>query len=277
MDYLPTGRNIRLAFLLGALFFGLSSPLGAQARGALFGCVVDDRDGSPVVGAEVAVLGTVTRAAADSSGSVGAEVSQVGGPHRTTVDSSGVFVLTDLPLGPVQVRIEWSGYSTSVEQMDISADSLAALEVRLVPIAVMLDELLVTARQRVANNGSSVAEVRSGRASSFTAADLLARIPNLSMAADHGLLGKGAAVSIRGATSITQSDAPAIYLDGVRISDYTTPNAPGSPKALSILAQIPASDVVRIRVLRGPSAEARYGDSSNGVILIDTNREVQGR
>ena len=39
---------------------------------------------------------------------------------------------------------------------------------------------------------------------------------------------------------------------------------------------IPASVVVRIRVLRGPSAGAQYPDGNNGVILIETRQGGSG-
>ena len=35
---------------------------------------------------------------------------------------------------------------------------------------------------------------------------------------------------------------------------------------------IPASEIKRIRALRGPAAAAQYGESANGVILIETRR-----
>lgn len=252
MDRPKPGLKIRLAPLLGVLLLAVAAPLGAQtqSRGALFGYIVDDRDGSPVVGAEVRVVGTDTKAAADSSGS---------------------FLFPDLPAGPVQLRIQEPGYSTSVEQIDISADALEALEVRLIPVSVMLNELVVTAKRRADGQGSSVAEVRPNQGTDLTAADLLARVPNFRISPDRGSLGKPGVVSIRGSATIVGPRAPAIYLDGIRISEFTGAASGTGIAALTVLNQIPARDVVRIRVLRGASAEARYGDSSNGVIVIETN------
>ena len=59
--------QVRRVLLLCSAWLVLGAPLTAQTTGALFGYVVDDRNGSPVVGAEVAVVGTATRATADAS------------------------------------------------------------------------------------------------------------------------------------------------------------------------------------------------------------------
>ena len=73
------------------------------------------------------------------------------------------------------------------------------------------------------------------------------------------------------------SNAPAIYLDGVRIDDRSSA-LPGSrePQAFHTLELIPASEVKQIRVLRGPAASARYAGAANGVILIETRRGDSG-
>jgi iron complex outermembrane receptor protein len=243
--------NIGIASLLGALL--LAGPVSAQARGALFGVVLDDRSDTPLSGARVVVVGSAT---------------------KTEVGSDGLFLLPDLPIGPVQLRFEQAGYSSSVEQIDIASDSLTALEVRMVPIALLLEDLVVTAHKQAAESGSAVAEVRpeGNSRTSLTAADLIANIPNLRVQPDGR-----AGVSIRGVSSITQSDAPAIYLDGIRVMEVITSGSTEGPRASGILSRIPARDVLRIRVLKGPSAPAQYGDAANGVILIETNREGASR
>ena len=87
-------------------------------------------------------------------------------------------------------------------------------------------------------------------------------------------------MEIRGRGSFTGSNAPAIYLDGMRINDRAGGVLPGNPDAqnLHVLETIPASEVKQIRVLRGPAASARFADSVNGVILIELRKgEPEGR
>ena len=63
----------------------------------------------------------------------------------------------------------------------------------------------------------------------------------------------------RGPTSLYLNDDPRVFIDQVRIVD------------ISVLDQMPATDVVSIRVLTGVDATTYYGTSAvNGVILIST-------
>ncbi len=57
---------------------------------------------------------------------------------------------------------------------------------------------------------------------------------------------------------------PVIYVDGVRVSDRL------GDAQVHVLELIPAEDVERIRILRGPAAAAAYADAANGIILVET-------
>jgi outer membrane cobalamin receptor len=94
---------------------------------------------------------------------------------------------------------------------------------------------------------------------------LIRRVPGLSARRTSGSLGDGLRVSLRGSNSISLSDQPAVYLDGVRIDE-------GGTVDMRVLDQIPAADVQRIRVLRGPAATTLYPLSAAGVILVETRR-----
>jgi len=65
-------------------------------------------------------------------------------------------------------------------------------------------------------------------------------------------------------TSFVLSEEPQIFLDGVRI------DAGGQDRAMLTLDQIPATSVIRIRVLRGPASTSRYPGAAAGVILVET-------
>jgi hypothetical protein len=246
----PLARTLILALSLGALWLGPPAHAAAQSRGVLFGMVVDDSDDRPVVGAEVVLVGSDVKVRADDL---------------------GMFVLPDLPVGVHNLRIEKPGYSKVVDQVEIPEGGLADLEVRLVPLAIALRELFVTG-QRVRKTGYSVIELTADRLTDKTAADLLAaNVPGVRMSADRGVAGTSAEIGIRGTGTFGQRRAPAIYLDGILISEYVTPANPQGVSALSVLAQIPASQVERIFVLRGPSTSAQYSQA-DGVIVIETVR-----
>jgi hypothetical protein len=246
----PLLRTLVLALSLLGPF--LATPISgtAQSRGVLFGLVVDDANDAPVVGAEIEVVGTKVRAKADEL---------------------GMFVLSDLPAGPQNIRIEKDGYSKVVDRVEISAGGLTDLQVRLLPLAIALEELFVTG-QRVRRTGYSVTELKTDSDSDKTAADLLAaNVPGVRVAVNRGIAGSSADVAIRGRGTFTARGTPVIYLDGIVISEFVTPNNPGGVNALSVLSQIPAREVERIYVLKGPSAGVQY-PQADGAIIIETIR-----
>jgi outer membrane cobalamin receptor len=65
----------------------------------------------------------------------------------------------------------------------------------------------------------------------------------------------------RGQTSIALSDAPLVFVDGTRLSDWRT------------LREIPASSLHEIEILNSIDATTLYGtDAEGGAIVITTKR-----
>jgi hypothetical protein len=76
---------------------------------------------------------------------------------------------------------------------------------------------------------------------------------------ESGRTSAPARIRRRGASSLTLRDEPQIYIDDVRISDF------------SVLRGMPATDVESIRVLSGIDATTYFGSNTgDGVILIRT-------
>ena len=94
---------------------------------------------------------------------------------------------------------------------------------------------------------------------------LQAREPGLTAISSAGLTGSGARIRIRGNASLTQSNEPVIFLDGIRI------NSGGGQT--SRLEDIDPESIERIEVLKGAAAATLYGtEASNGVIQVFTKR-----
>lgn len=242
--------------VLGTAVLTASLPvaLRAQERGSVAGTVRDDVDGAPLEGATIKVVNTDLEA---------------------TADDQGGFILDDVPVGDITVRVAQPGYSAYVDQIHVEPGDVSYLPVRLPRVEALLRRLLVQQNRRRGAVGGSEADVKgTDKADYKSAADLLSDdVPGVDVRWGSGSVGSGATIVIRGVGSISQSNTPAVYVDGIRVDaeGRQSPAAQGTI-VLGVLESIPASEVERIRVLRGPSAAAIYGDSSNGVILVETRR-----
>lgn len=205
----------------------------------IVGTVVDESSGEPLEGATVSLAEQGVSA---------------------STDANGVFQLSSVPTGDLTARVELPGYVTLVEQIEVLSDEVGLLQFRVSRVAAALEGLLVRARGQ-AVQGPSVTEAEPGKMFVQSALDLLReQMPGVVIRSSAGA---ETGIRIRGSSSLLNND-PAIYLDGIRIGDA------GSVSALHTLEQIPAERVARIRVLRGPSAAARFADANNGVILVET-------
>jgi TonB-dependent SusC/RagA subfamily outer membrane receptor len=231
-----------LAALGGILLVPPPSTLHAQNLGPVAGTVLSVENDSPLPGATVTVLE---------------------GDLSAVTDQNGHFLLSGLSFGEVTLRIELSGYASIVETVIPVPAEYGALQIRLAPIFATLSELVVNAAGPP--RGSS-AEVVITNDDHKTALDLLAeRIPAI-VATGVGLGPvRASTVKIRGNSSLTLGSVPSIYLDGIRLEG-------AGQNGLETLQEIPASDIAAIRILKGPSATAQYGDAASGVILIETIR-----
>jgi iron complex outermembrane receptor protein len=213
-----------------ALALAAGSATGQTAR--LQGVVLDEATWSPVPSATLSLVGR---------------------PNRTESLANGSFAFADVPPGTVAVRVEAPGYTSIVQEVQVRAGRIAFVQFAMVSVSAVLDEILVTGRSP--RDLSAVAEPR-------TAADLLAgRIPGVTTG--RGSRGdETSRMQLRGVGSFTRESDPAVFVDGVRL-------AGGLQEALSLLRQIPASDVRDIEILRGPAAAFLQG-AANGAIRVWT-------
>jgi hypothetical protein len=208
------------------------------ASGVLLGTVTDEATGLPL--AEVTI-----------------EIRDRG--VRAATDADGLFELAGLPSGVLTVRVERSGYAAVTEQIEVLPDETGILQLQLSPLAYALQGIVVRAWRDDPRAASVPIEQQDERAGS--ALDLIRQqFPGVLVRSRPGAR---SGVRMRAANSLNAS-SPAVYLDGIRLGEG------GSNVTISALEQIPAERVLRIRVLRGPSAEAAYADAASGVILVET-------
>ncbi|MDZ7779988.1 MAG: carboxypeptidase regulatory-like domain-containing protein [Gemmatimonadota bacterium] len=237
------GGIVALALLVGA------AAVGAQTQGALIGSVVDEESGEPIEGATVVL--------SDSRSGV-------------LTEEDGRFSIEGVSEGDVTVRIERDGYSTLVETLEVLPGEVSVVRFELLPVTAVLEGLRVTG-DADREQGHVESDVSGRDDASGTAVDLLEQqVPGLTVSRTDGDVGSGARVRLRGVSSLTLPNDPAIYLNGVRIDEG------GAAGAIDALNQIPAASVTRIRILRGSVATTRYPLAAAGVILIETGSRDGG-
>jgi TonB-linked SusC/RagA family outer membrane protein len=207
----------------------------------------------------------------------------------TTTDIAGRFrivVATErVVAGPDTLHVERLGYATvgvpfELIDGDIRVDAVMPLQ------AVALDQIVVTgtagnqerrAQAAVVATIDAADVVRAAPVNNVTQV-LQSRVPGLSITESSGTTGAAARINIRGAASISLSNQPLIFLDGIRIDGGTRSlvNVSGAAtvgQAPSALNDLNPKDIESIEVVKGPAAATLYGaDASAGVIQIITKR-----
>ena len=108
---------------------------------------------------------------------------------------------------------------------------------------------------------------------------LRGKAPNVYVSTSSGAPGAGAAVIIRGFSSITGNYQPLYVIDGIQIRpSMATGGAYNSTQTLTNqLAGINMDDIESISVLEGPAATSIYGAAgANGVLMITTKQGKNG-
>jgi len=238
------------------------------------------------------VQGTVT-AAATSEPVVGAEVTIAGTNIGVRTGPDGRFTLGNVAAGLRELRILAIGYRLATLRLTITADQVTQTNVQLTPSVLQLDAVVVTGTAglaRVREVGNSIAQVNLSQVKDPPANMdqlLQARAPGLSVMQTSGMAGEGAQIRLRGAISVSQSNQPIVYVDGiirVRSEGYRRNRPPFDDSngfranyQASPLNDINPADIERVEVIKGSAASTLYGtEAAAGVIQIFTKRGSSG-
>jgi TonB-linked SusC/RagA family outer membrane protein len=109
---------------------------------------------------------------------------------------------------------------------------------------------------------------------------LEARVPGVSITEGSGTTGSATRLLVRGAASISLSNQPLVFVDGVRVDggfralfNVSGSGSASSGQAPSTLNDLNPSDIESIEIVKGPAAATLYGaDASAGVIQIITKK-----
>lgn len=234
---------------------------------------------------EATVMGRVTdRRSLRPVAGVQVDIPQL--ERGTITGADGRYILSGIPAGTHELRAQLIGYRPVEEIVTVETGASVVVNFELTEQALAMDEIIVTGtvggtRARSIGNvvttmdAAGITEV----APVSTVQQLLnARAAGVSVMPLTGNVGTGAQVRIRGTSSLSLTNQPLIYVDGVRINNSMGmgPNL-RSGRQVSRIEDINPDDIERIEVIKGPAAATLYGtEASGGVIQIVTKQGVSG-
>ena len=250
---------------LGALLIGWASvAVAQQQQGTVGGVVTDQTSGNPIVAARVAAVGTAI---------------------YTQTNATGHYVLPGLTPGQMTLRVSAIGYGAATQVVTITGGEVAAQDFALTLEPYSLDAYVVTATGEQAKR-TIVNAVSMVQADSVVSAGPIANMNDLLGARTPGvevlpspITGGGARVRIRGTNSLSLSNEPIYYIDGIRMESSVNSSSIGiggtNPSRVN---DINPEEIESYQVVKGPSASTLYGtDAANGVIVIQTKRGRAGK
>lgn len=235
-------KLLEILLLLLALCLTGGGKLFAQTadRIDVSGTVVD-RNGEPVTGASVIVIGTM---------------------KGTITDLDGVFYLSGVPKNAT-LSVDLLGYKTCT----LPVSGRSKVEIVLEEDTMTLEESVVVGygQMKKSDLTGSVASVKPEKLTDIPANSidglLQGRVAGVQVINSSQDPGASSTIRIRGNSSLNGSNAPLVVIDGFPYGEAGD------------LKQINPQDIVSMEVLKDASASAIYGSrGANGVILITTRK-----
>ena len=240
---------------------------------------------TPALAQETQLTGRVTDERT-SDGIAGARVLLVGSPRIESTGQDGSYLFRGMTPGAHQVRVVAIGFTAQVKPVTVSAGKTDTLDFAMTPVPVQLDEIVTTAtglqsKLEIGNAVSSIDASKVAEESPITEFGNLiqGRAAGVQVLKSSGVVGTGTKIRIRGSNSVSLSNEPLYYVDGVRI-DATSENYAYEigGQSTSRINDINPDDIQNIEIVKGPSAATLYGiQAANGVVLITTKRGASGK
>ena len=250
-----TRTGFGTAAAVAALLAGAAPAARAQdpataapaATERLHGRVTDGATGRPLAGVEL----------------------RLAGPDTVTVrtDEDGRWTSPALRPGGYAVRARRLGYSVSTMRATLGGGPRAALALALDPVALELDQLVVTAArrpQRLADAVTTTEVVSRADIERTGASDLASVLTEQTGIQLQGGMPAGAGVMLQG----LGSERVLVLLDGQPVA--------GRIAGVFDISRIPTSVVERIEVVKGPQSTLYGTDAMGGVINVITRTPERG-
>ena len=256
-------RSLQGATTVLVLLTATVSAAWAQ-RGAVRGTVRDADSMQPLVSAQVTVAGTTI---------------------GVLTDAQGRYTIRNLPRGAVELSARTIGYKIVTQRVNVPAEGEVDADFALKVSALSLDEMVVTASGNEQAARSMPAPPQVIDMSSIPAAPITdmsdalnARMPGVEVLPSSGTTGAGTRIRIRGSGSLSLSNDPVLYIDGVRVDNNASSNTIGvGGQVPSRINDLDPEEIESVEVISGPAAAALYGtDAANGIINVRTKRGRSG-
>jgi TonB-dependent starch-binding outer membrane protein SusC len=258
---------VRRMPLFAAALLALLLPLELAAQSAVVTGTVRNQNMAPVRGANVTIPAL----------------------NLSTVTNDAGFYRIVVPEGRVEgqqitVSVSLIGYR-SAEATATLEPGVVRVDLTMVEQAIALDEILVTGTAgRQARRAQSAVVATVATAELVETAPiasvqqvLQSRVPGVSVQAAGGTVGGTQVIRIRGQSSLSLSNEPLVFIDGVRMDQRTQNIYEVGGQRHSRLNDLRPEDIEDIQVVKGPAAATLYGaDASAGVINIITKRGREG-
>ncbi len=256
-------RSLR-GFAAALLLLTVVASAAWAQRGTVRGTVRDAETMQPLAQAQVTIAGTTI---------------------GVLTDAEGRFAIRNAPRGRLELTARTIGYRIVTQVVTIPAEGEVDADFALKVSALSLDEMVVTAsgNEQAARSMPAPPAVI-GLDSLTTAAmndmtdALNSKLPGVQVMPSSGTTGAGTRIRIRGSGSLSLSNDPVLYIDGVRVENGASSNTLGvGGQVPSRINDLDPEEIESIEVIRGPAAAALYGtDAANGIINVKTKRGRAG-
>jgi hypothetical protein len=218
--------------------FLFAAPLAAQT-GTLIGRVTDRASGQGVSTARIQVV---------QAGQVAA------------ANFEGRYRMAGIAPGTYDVRVIAVGYGAERSQITIAAGQTATLDVQMSQIPYTIEDIVTTAtgEQRRLELGHTIGVIRADSLASLDVVTnmsslLQARTAGISVLPSAGSVGTGTRIRIRGANSLSLTNEPIVFIDGVKINSNPASSSLGTGgQSPSRLNDINPDEIESIEVVRDP-------------------------
>src|SRR3569833_1826263 len=252
----------KLFAVAGAALTLVAATGRAHAQGTITGRVTAQVGAQPLADARIVLIGTSITG---------------------TTGEDGRYTLRNIPAGTAQLQVLRVGYQSEKRAVPVTAGQSATADFSLNVAIAQLEEIVTpaTGQARKVELGNAISTL--GNVSEKVEQRQISNVSDLLTAKAPGVivlpgstLGGAPNVRVRGISSISLSNAPIWYVDGVRYNTQSLHS--GTDTDFSLLNTLNPDEIEDIEIVKGPSAATLYGtDAANGVVVVTTKKGRAGQ